>query len=524
VTDHQRSVRRRRPVCVALLLIAAGYAAIAAAAEQRNGPDYRALVGYTKLQAELGERLPTGEGVRVTQVEVAIRKDREPTGWGPATDDPLYEGKVFVLPGLPSEHGSDVARRFYSTESMARGVTEVECYPNTLWAFASTGFLRTGTGLLPLASPSRVANHSWVGSVDAGPEDSEDDAPGPHPWRDRRLEILKRVDYLVAIDDFIQVAGADNKRAIPDLLQCAYNPIIVGRTAGRHSMGTKDVGEGLYGAGRAKPDIVGPAPYTSTATPLVAAAAALLVGFGHDRGTELSRGSYLLPRIGRTVYHAETSEVVKAALMAGADRKTGNGSRALRDVVGYRSRRQYCTDNGLDVRYGAGQLNVYNSYHILAAGERDSAEDSLDGGDAKGGQIGLEGYDYDPSFGGANGSNRQATYSFTCHDDACALTAALVWNVRVNGGGRRWDGDATLYDLDLKLYDLTRTSKRPIVKSISAIDNTENVWRRLEPGHRYELRVVVPQKQSDFEWDYGLAWQVMASESAPGPEFRPLRP
>ena len=39
---------------------------------------------------------------------------------------------------------------------------------------------------------------------------------------------------------------------------------------------------------------------------------------------------------------------------------------------------------------------------------------------------------------------------------------------------------------------------RPAGKSISAVDNTENIWTTLRPGDSYELRVVVPDKQADF--------------------------
>ena len=64
-------------------------------------------------------------------------------------------------------------------------------------------------------------------------------------------------------------------------------------------------------------------------------------------------------RNGNTIYNAERSEVVKAALMAGASRSA---------ISGYTAN----TDNGLNNVYGAGQLNIYNSYHIIAAGEQNS--------------------------------------------------------------------------------------------------------------------------------------------------------
>ena len=99
---------------------------------------------------------------------------------------------------------------------------------------------------------------------------------------------------------------------------------------------------------------------------MVSASAALLVETGHTQ-TGLSNGSYTSPRTGLTIYHAETSEVVKAALMAGADRRTANGRGA--EITDY----TVDTSNGLDSRFGAGQVNIYNSYHILTGGEHNSA-------------------------------------------------------------------------------------------------------------------------------------------------------
>ena len=54
------------------------------------------------------------------------------------------------------------------------------------------------------------------------------------------------------------------------------------------------------------------------------------------------------------------------------------------------------TDNGLNNVYGAGQLNIYNSYHIIAAGEQNSLQDAP----GTHGFIGRYGFDYDPYFGG----------------------------------------------------------------------------------------------------------------------------
>ena len=159
------------------------------------------------------------------------------------------------------------------------------------------------------------------------------------------------------------------------------------------------------------------------------------------------------------------------------------------------------TDNGLDVRYGAGQVNVFNSHAILTAGEQDSAEDGNFN------PVGLQGFDYDEGFGGANGTNSIATYGFGLIDDDATLTASLVWNIDIDGGnGPNFDGGAELFNLDLELFNVTTSEIFDF--SYSSTENTENIWTSLAGGNEYELRVLVGEGQDAFDWDYGLAWQV----------------
>ena len=158
-------------------------------------------------------------------------------------------------------------------------------------------------------------------------------------------------------------------------------------------------------------------------------------------------------RAGNTIYNAERSEVVKAVLMAGADRVTDNTTNpdpaTPRDISDYRVDPANQSANGLDIRYGAGQLNIYNSFHILSGGEQNSVEDDITGG----GAIGSYGFDYDPSFGGGAGSNATGSYTFSTGANPVMLTAALAWNIKI--ANSNFPGAATLYDLDLRLYDET---------------------------------------------------------------------
>ncbi len=473
----------RRP---AVALLAGALGILGLAAGPAGGADYRPLVGHATLARELGPRLPTGRGLRVTQVETTGPADEGRTGWAPDCELAQFRGRSFLLPGVPSGHATTVGGLFYGARSLAPEVAEVECFPAQLWAFAPDGFLRTGTDLPPLTTSSRVANHSWVRKEDQG----------------SNAEALVRLDLVVTADEFIQVGGANNEPTVLDLVQSAYNAIVVGRSSGRHSRGTNAVGDGLYTAGRAKPDIVAPGRSTSEATPMVASAAAMLVGFAHVEGMAISRGALTLPRTGARTYHAETSEVIKAVLMAGADRRTEANPRRLGNLHGYRRSEGTRTDNGLDARFGAGQLNVRNSYYILAAGEKDSIED---GGETTDSTLG---FDYDPAFGGASGSNRRACYPLPAPDGPAVLKACLAWNAEIAGEEHPWRGRPRLYDMDLKLYDVDWSDALPVAESLSEGDNTENIHHPLEPGHRYELRVVVARGQAEFLHDYALAWQL----------------
>ena len=197
----------------------------------------------------------------------------------------------------------------------------------------------------------------------------------------------------------------------------------------------------------------------------------------------------------REIYHAETSEIIKAALMAGADRYADN----LRgpDLTSYTVN----SSNGLDNIYGAGQMNIFNSYHIIAGAEQDSIES---GGP---GQITAFGFDYNPDFS----KNDSATYAFTATAGHEALTASLVWNIDIGSGdpGIYFDPTAALYDFNLALVDMT-SGQTVVAESNSITENTENIWTNLELGHDYQLQVT-GEGSDDFTWDYGLAWQIISN-------------
>ncbi len=450
---------------------------------------YKDDIGYTMLQDELGSSTPDGSGVIVTQAEALSGDDH----WMPNTSDAQFTGKTITdetggSTGY-SGHATGVGRLFYgNSSSIAPGITSIGSYDANKWL--GSGFLRCcGSTWQPHFCSSRVANHSWVG--DTGDGDLSD--------------ILRRLDWVIETDEFIQAAALNNGSSNQPLPGSAFNVIAVGRTDSNHPRGSVQIDD-IYTSGRTKPDVVAPLGTTSSATPVLAAAVALLVEVGHSDPC-LSTDPSVWQTTNRntdTIYNAERSEVVKAALMAGADRVTHNASGS--NITDYRSDPADQTANGLDRRYGAGQVNIYHSYHIIAAGEQNSEEDDPGSGSS----IGSHGFDYDPYFGGASGSNSEATYYFTVDSDYTKLWASLVWNIDINGGTPYiFDGTATLYDLDIFLYDISDPENwLPVDSSTSDGENSENLWITLEIGHDYALQVKPGSGQEPFEWDYALAWRM----------------
>ena len=459
--------------------------------------DYKADIGFTQLQTELGSSTPTGTGVPVAQVEAGSLSDGVDyyLPFLPGSTATEFKNKTITPTLTPygvSGHASGVGTYFYGNiTSIAPGINSIYGYDAGDWV--GSGFLDTYGGQ-PLISSARVANHSWAG-YNTLSDNVTIDPPA-------NVDTLKRLDWVIQRDEYIQVVAMYNGsgRTTMPLLGSSFNAIAVGLSNGNSQNGSYAL-DSLYTAGRTRPDLVAPAGATSYATPMVSAAASLLVEVGHTGGTKLSTDPLVKSttnRSGETIYNAERTEVVKAALMAGADRLSPN-------LTNSNTKNGYTvnTANGLNDVYGAGQLNIYNCYHIIAAGEQNSLQD---GGS---GNIGCYGFDYDPYFGGGsvngNVSNRTASYYFTT-TNAGQMTASLVWNLDV-GTPTSFNSSATLYNLGLYLYDLT--TEQLVGSATSLVDNTENLWLSLNASQNYRLQVTA-FTSDDFLWDYGLAWDISA--------------
>jgi hypothetical protein len=477
------------------------YVVCLAAAPAPAVADYKADIGYTQLAAELGAAMPTGAGVPVLQVEAAYLQGTIET-FTPNPTETQFAGKTITnLTGgaenYYSPHATGVGFYFYgNTDSCAPGLATIDVRSAVDWLNA--GYINTsgGPGPQPTFTAARVANHSWTGETIT--YDSE---------------ILRRLDWAIARDEIIHPVGLNNTSPNRALLASAFNVLAVGRTDGVHVTGSVAL-DAQYGAGRMRPEIVSPGGSTSVATAQVSGLAALLVQVGKGNAA-LSTDpveQFTTNRAGNVVRNAERSEVIKAALMAGASRTTNNSSTV--NLTDYRGLPANQTANGLDARYGAGQINIRNSWQIIAAGEQNSQQDLAAGG----GNVQGTGFDYDRRFGGSSGTNTTATYFLPVASTSGYLTAALVWNLRINGGtAGNFNSAAYFYNLDLQLYDVTNGANWVLVgASSSAIDNTENLWQPLVAGRRYALQVTRGTGQGNFDWDYALAWHTTLSPPADG--------
>ncbi|MDG2012187.1 MAG: hypothetical protein P8J33_01690, partial [Pirellulaceae bacterium] len=269
------------------------------------------------------------------------------------------------------------------------------------------------------------------------------------------------------------LVGSSNSGAgqLPALWVHGYNCITVGVTDGSHAA-SETAPTYLYGNGRIKPEIVAPSTYTSFSTPMVASAASLL----HEAGVGTD---------------AVRSETMKAILLAGA----------TKDEFDEWSR---SPTQPLDLRYGAGELNIYNSYYIQAGGEFDGQTG------VPASSVALSGWDYEPEI--TAGSDRY--YEFVVPENTLVdeLSILLTWNMAITdvdpSGG--FLAVQSLADMSLTLFDSDNGFEAQVVDfSDSEVDNIEHVYlKNLMPG-TYHFRV-----NSDMDMDFGVAWR-SATKSAP---------
>lgn len=163
--------------------------------------------------------------------------------------------------------------------------------------------------------------------------------------------------------------------------------------------------------------------------------------------------------------------------------------------------------NGLDSRFGAGQLDVYQSYHILAAGEHDARERSNTE------DIQLYGFDYEPNFV----ANQTRTYRFSIDAVSREFAATLSWNVDIDlqlVQGIYQDPAVDLTNLNMQLRNLA--TGQAVAVSNGSNDVTENLYVPVLGAGDYEIVITGAGYFPGNPWsvDYGLAWR-FAPRSTP---------
>ncbi|MFK8015790.1 MAG: hypothetical protein AB8G17_10155 [Gammaproteobacteria bacterium] len=426
-------------------------------------------LGFKRLRKELGQRMPTGEGVVVAQIEppsglLKAARDAPERSHAPDRSMPEFDGVRFGnargIKHWGSAHATITARRFYGRKrSFAPGITDVYLY--TANAFLSQ------LGRPESFAPARVWSHSWIGSTgsDGG--------------------LLRALDRNAERYEWLVVTGLANRGENSALLSSAFNVLSVGRSDGAHAAGAARV-DRVYSGTRDRPHIVAPATTVSEAVPIVSSAAAFLIDAARQQVARQKSPRGIKTIDERHVVDGARALTVRAALMAGASR-----SFAHELPLGYREDATVRTDNGLDTRFGAGQLNVYNSYQIIAGGQTDSVED-----DRRARPLRGSGFDVDDSFGG-NG-DAHARYRIA-PGFAGRLTVALTWPVSRAGV-------TSVDDINLLLYDVTEKTK-VVASSSGKHDTTENLTAELDPQRRYEFWVVKSYTES-FDLPYAVAWRL----------------
>ena len=445
------------PLVRSVVLCALPVVALSTAASADIFTDIR----YTDLVSRLGAATPTGAGIGIGQVEAP---ENAAGSYAPDAGLAEFSGKtISLLSGtglVPSWHATEVAKNLYgNTFSIARGVTSISSWNVNPWI---TGvYLRVGSGstVAPATPPAgvRVFNHSWIGSF--GSVTSDNDA-------------LRRLDYTVTRDNIFIAAGTNNGAGsvAQPMMAYAFNGVTVGLADGNHANALTPAG--IDGPSRRKPDMVAPGQFTSFATPVVGAAAALLFDTADSD-----------PSVASNV-NANRALTVKAVLMAGATHAEtwSNGAPASGTTRGVAS-------TPLDPVYGAGLLNIDRAHRIFTGGEGTAfAAPQANTFERR------RGWDYIPTVI----ANTSAYWSFRVASPASEMSVVATWHRQVALNFSSWN----MQDLDLRLWRLVGGQLVSIsgdagvgvfasgnCESISTADNTEHLYLRNLAAGDYVLEL-----------------------------------
>jgi len=418
-------------------------------------PEWFDTVGYTRLATFLCDSLPDGSGVPISIVEA--NDDFYPDVTDSNFDDVTFtNGSTSEGSGVSIHSTSQSLNFFGNTTSVAPGANAVTVYQADNYLNRVLNYQLSNTDL-PDPQDFRVQNFSWVGSLGSDANDRE---------------ALRRFEYAIEADNITAVVGVDNvTQVLPTLLSHSYNAIAVGRTDGTHSVGLTHLAN--YGVGRSKPDIVVDRPFASSATSSLSSIATFL----HSSPTVMGTA-------------AANSQTIKALLLAGAT-KDEFADWSQEDSAG-----QW---HPLDDTYGAGEVNLYNSYLSTLGGQ------SI-GTVATAAAVNSHGWDYQNV---QPGSANSLLYDIIIPEGSVAkeLSIALTWNALVSSPFHT--GDPIVANLNLELVDenglTVDLDTNDFVEGLSAssVDNVEHLYLTDLAAGTYTLKV----SSDDLASDFGLAWR-----------------
>ncbi len=408
------------------------------------------ITGYNRLKNEVGGVASVSDLI-AGQVEAVITT--EANDFAPDATNPQFAGKTFTLnptDGTPSGHATGVGVRYYGlVSSFSPEIGSIHSWSANTWL--GSGGLRSGTGDLPISDSSSALNHSWIGSFGTNPADIT-----------AAEDVYRRLDYVVQQNQTFVAAGMNNgySTILPQLLGQGYNLVTVGRSDGQHSAGFTT----LAGNGRIKPDIVAPAGTTSDATPIIASAGLFL------RATAEADANLAL---------AADPRALKALLLATASKYkfpewTQTSTRPL------------------DLRYGAGELNVYNAHRTLTSGQRAFSASTTHP---------ARGWDLNTTTN--NSPGRTYFFEIPTNNTASRFSATLAWHRQITYNSFLGTYSAINRNLTLRLHSASNFNVgAQIAESASPVDNVEHLYLpNLAPG-RYILIVTTPTNNIP----YSLAW------------------
>ncbi len=266
-----------------------------------------------------------GAGVRVGQVEAQLTPPparsvgMHPAQTSPAVNLPVshfsYHSNTTATTfpnslGVEAAHADTVAQFFYGLPmGVATNVSHIDNYEGDYFIGVTIPNLTAIT--------NKIVNQSFIANIS------------------QQVQVNTNYDNYAAMHGTLFISGVGDSGNVNPPATC-YNGIGVAAYGGASSIGPTTDNK------RSKPDLTAPADATSDSTPLVAGAAAILLqaGLRGDGGSDTNS--------------AADARTLRVLLLNGAIKPTDwtNGSAVP-----------------LDQRYGAGVLNVFESYKQLAGGK-----------------------------------------------------------------------------------------------------------------------------------------------------------